>query len=165
MRSPKGWIRVFLVTVMMSVALWSAAMQAQQRKLGTIGPPPRRNPQRQTSAEGVPPLPLPATPLRRSEPKAEPAPPLFVGKRGTMTSRGLQQAWKAAVRRAGLPDELSIHSARHTLAVVLLRKTGNLRLVQKQLGHSSPTTTANMYADVSFADMQDAVDGLYDDKS
>ena len=65
------------------------------------------------------------------------------------------------MRRAGLPDELSIHSARHTLAVVLLRKTGNLRLVQKQLGHSSPTTTANMYADVSFADMQDAVDGLY----
>ena len=84
---------------------------------------------------------------------------------GPMTARGLQQAWKSAVRRAGLPDELSIHSARHTLAVVLLRKTGNLRLVQKQLGHSSPTTTANMYADVTFADMQDAVDGLYDEQS
>jgi hypothetical protein len=28
----------------------------------------------------MPPLPLPATPLRRSEPKAEPAPPLFLGK-------------------------------------------------------------------------------------
>jgi hypothetical protein len=51
-----------------------------QRQIGTIGPPPRKNPQRQTSAEAMPPLPLPATPLRRSEPKAEPAPPLFVAK-------------------------------------------------------------------------------------
>lgn len=51
-----------------------------QRRLGTIGPPPRKNPQRQTSAEGFPPLPLPVTPLRRSEPKAEPSPPLFCAK-------------------------------------------------------------------------------------
>ncbi|MCE9592533.1 MAG: DUF4159 domain-containing protein [Planctomycetes bacterium] len=51
-----------------------------QRKLGTLGPPPRQDPQRQTSAESLPPLPLPATPMRRSEPKAEPAPPLFMGK-------------------------------------------------------------------------------------
>ena len=50
------------------------------RKLGTCGPPPRKNPQRQTSAEGMPPLPLPAVPLRRSEPKAEPAPPLMIAK-------------------------------------------------------------------------------------
>ncbi len=50
------------------------------RQVGTIGPPPRKSPERQTSAEGMPPLPLPATPLRRSEPKAEPAPPLFLGK-------------------------------------------------------------------------------------
>jgi len=39
--------------------------KAAERKLGTCGPPPRKNPQRQTSAEGMPPLPLPAVPLRR----------------------------------------------------------------------------------------------------
>src|SRR3954470_23852981 len=50
------------------------------RKLGTCGPPPRKNPTRQTSAEGMPPLPLPAVPLRRSEPKAEQAPPLMIVK-------------------------------------------------------------------------------------
>jgi hypothetical protein len=50
------------------------------RRLGTCGPPPRKNPTRQTSAEGLPPLPLPAVPLRRSEPKAEPAPPLMIAK-------------------------------------------------------------------------------------
>lgn len=87
--------------------------------------------------------------------------PLFVGCRGPLTAQGLQRTWKAAVRRAGLPAELSIHSARHTLAVHLLRKTRNLRQVQKQLGHSSPATTANMYADVSFEDMQTGVTGLY----
>lgn len=54
--------------------------RAAGRLLGTIGPPPRQKPQRQTSAEGLPPLPLPAVPLRRSEPKAEPSAPLFVGK-------------------------------------------------------------------------------------
>jgi hypothetical protein len=59
--------------------LLPAAAQAA-RRLGTCGPPPRKSPERQASAEGMPPLPLPVTPLRRSEPKAEPAPPLMVAK-------------------------------------------------------------------------------------
>ena len=87
--------------------------------------------------------------------------PLFVGGRGPLTSRGLQQIWKAAVKRAGLPKELAIHSARHALAVHLLKKTSNLRQVQKQLGHASPGTTANMYADITFEDMQNGLNGLY----
>lgn len=66
-------ISFFLVTGMAFQCL-------AQRSVGTIGPPPRKSPQRQTSAEGVPPLPLPVTPLRRSEPKAEPSPPLFAAK-------------------------------------------------------------------------------------
>jgi hypothetical protein len=41
--------------------------------------PPRAKPQRRSAAEGLPPLPLPATPLRRSEKKREPAPPALVG--------------------------------------------------------------------------------------
>src|SRR5438874_631884 len=62
-------------------ALSPEEAQAQAgRKLGTCGPPPRKNPTRQTSAEGMPPLPLPAVPLRRSEPKAEPSPPLMIAK-------------------------------------------------------------------------------------
>ena len=70
--------------------------------------------------------------------------PLFVGKRGPLTAQGLQRLWKAAIKRTGLPTELSIHCARHTIAVHLLRKTGNLRQVQKQLGHASPATTASL---------------------
>ena len=86
---------------------------------------------------------------------------LFHGKQGPLTAQGLQQIWKAAIRRAGLPKELSIHCARHTMAVHLLRRTRNLRQVQKQLGHASPATTANMYADVTFEDMQAGLNGLY----
>ena len=86
---------------------------------------------------------------------------LFVGSRGPLTAQGLQRIWKRSVKLAGLPKELSIHSARHTIAVHLLKKTGNLRQVQKQLGHASPATTANMYADISFQDMQNGVTGLY----
>ncbi len=41
--------------------------------------PPQAKPHRRTAAEGVPPLPLPATPLRRSERKRQPAPPALVG--------------------------------------------------------------------------------------
>ena len=66
-----------IATVILGIA---ASALAEERKLGTIGPPPRKSPERQTAAEGMPPLPLPVVPLRRSEPKAEPEAPLFVGK-------------------------------------------------------------------------------------
>lgn len=57
-----------------------SAAEGVARQLGTCGPPPRKSPTRQTAAESMPPLPLPATPLRRSEPKAEPKAPLMVAK-------------------------------------------------------------------------------------
>ncbi len=41
--------------------------------------PPKAKPQRRNAGEGFPPLPLPATPLRRSERKREPSPPALVG--------------------------------------------------------------------------------------
>jgi hypothetical protein len=40
---------------------------------------PKARPERRNAGEGAPPLPLPATPLRRSEKKREPAPPALVG--------------------------------------------------------------------------------------
>src|SRR5207245_6251694 len=88
LRAP-GW-RLMLVGII-GVGLTTLAIgQAPAgRKLGTCGPPPQKNPQRQTSAEGMPPLPLPATPLRRSEPKAEPAPPLMIAK----LEYGFMQDW------------------------------------------------------------------------
>ena len=45
-----------------------------------LGAPPKASPRRISGGEGVPPLPLPATPLRRSERKRDPSPPKVIGK-------------------------------------------------------------------------------------
>ena len=47
--------------------------QKAGRKLGTCGPPPQKNPQRQTSAEGMPPLPLPAVARCIRNPRCRPS--------------------------------------------------------------------------------------------
>jgi hypothetical protein len=44
------------------------------------GPPPPAKPQSRTGGEAFPPLPLPVTPLRRTEKKRPPAPPALIGK-------------------------------------------------------------------------------------
>lgn len=83
-------------------------------------------------------------------------------KTGTIFGVGraaLQQRFHAAIEHAHLRKDLSIHSCRHSLAVKLLKKTGNLRMVQLQLGHSSPSTTS-IYADIAFEDRQQALDSL-----
>jgi site-specific recombinase XerC len=40
-----------------------------------------------------------------------------------------------------------MHSARHTAGQTVLDRTGNLKAVQKLLGHASITTTADIYTD------------------
>ncbi|HTU24968.1 MAG TPA: DUF4159 domain-containing protein [Pirellulales bacterium] len=66
--------------LVLALCLAGASAALAERPLGTIGPPQRKTPQRQTSAESLPPLPLPATPMRRSEPKAEPKGPMFISR-------------------------------------------------------------------------------------
>jgi hypothetical protein len=51
------------------------------------GPPPLAKPQHQTGGESFPPLPLPATPLRRSEKKRPPSPPALIGKAALGSTR------------------------------------------------------------------------------
>jgi hypothetical protein len=71
-------MRALAVAVTLAlVALLAAEVSAQSR---SCGPPPPAKPERQTAGESFPPLPLPATPLRRSEKKREPSPPALVGK-------------------------------------------------------------------------------------
>jgi integrase len=84
---------------------------------------------------------------------------IFQGKKGGLSRAGLQQIFHRAIEHAHLPKTLSIHSCRHSLAVRLLKSSGNLRMVQLQLGHSSPQTTA-IYADIAFDDRQAALDKL-----
>jgi len=78
----RRWPAWLMVAALAALLLMVGTLEAvaADRLLGTVGPPPKQSPQRQTAAEGMPPLPLPAVPLRRSEPKHEPSPPLFVAK-------------------------------------------------------------------------------------
>src|SRR5208282_97225 len=57
-------------------------VRAQDEGSGPVdcGPPPAAKPQNRTGGESFPPLPLPATPLRRTEKKRPPAPPSLAGK-------------------------------------------------------------------------------------
>ena len=86
---------------------------------------------------------------------------LFPSERGKKITRsGIQQVFKKWAKKAGIPAHYSIHSLRHTYATNLYKASGyNLRLVQKQLGHSSPSIT-QVYANVMNSDVEEALKNL-----
>ena len=88
---------------------------------------------------------------------------LLVSSHGkSYSTRALQYAFKVSIKESGLPSYFSIHACRHSYGTFLFRKTKNLRLVQKQLGHSSITTTT-VYADVLLDETLEGVNGLYEE--
>ena len=93
----------------------------------------------------------------------EPESPLIVSSNtgGHMTTRAIQKVFKRCAERARLFPTYSIHCLRHTYACFLLKASDwNLRLVQKQLGHSRISTT-QVYADVMMPDIQKALGRMY----
>lgn len=91
----------------------------------------------------------------------DPGDHLFISKRGApYTTRALQLMFKAACESAGLPAYYSIHALRHSWGTYLYAKTKNLRLVQKELRHRSPQTTA-VYADVTPEERSEAVNDVW----
>ncbi|PQP33140.1 site-specific integrase [Desulfobacteraceae bacterium SEEP-SAG10] len=50
-----------------------------------------------------------------------------------------------ALESAGLP-KIRFHDLRHTYASLLIEQGENIKYIQSQLGHSSPTVTLNIYA-------------------
>jgi integrase len=57
--------------------------------------------------------------------------------------------FKRALRRAGLPDNITFHEAtRHTCATLLLSKGAHMKLVQELLGHASISITMDTYSHV-----------------
>ncbi len=61
------------------VAASAPAVRGAEWQNPKANKPPRAKPHRRSAAESLPPLPLPATPLRRSERKRQPSPPALVG--------------------------------------------------------------------------------------
>ena len=87
---------------------------------------------------------------------------LFLSERkGKMGTRAAQKRFKIYLTKAGIDKDCGIHALRHTFAVLLYRASqNNLRMVQKQLGHSSISTT-QIYADVVAEDTEKAVDRMF----
>ena len=73
------------------------------------------------------------------------------GQRYPLTAAGLEEAFSTALKNAGVTN-FRFHDPRHTAATQLLRATGNLRLVQKLLGHAKIETTMK-YAHVTDDDL------------
>lgn len=82
---------------------------------------------------------------------------LFVSKKGgRITSRQVQNIIKQLREDSELDVEMTPHTLRHTFATRVYKKTGNLRIVQTLLGHSSIKTT-EIYTHVGREDLEQAV--------
>ena len=65
-----------LAALLMPAFVWAGEVRME----GSCGPPPPPKPAERASAETLPPLPLPATPMRRTEKKKPPEPPVIITK-------------------------------------------------------------------------------------
>jgi len=79
---------------------------------------------------------------------------------GQLSKRSFQKAFKRCLHKAGIDLDCGIHILRHTYATFLLKSGRNLKLVQKQLGHSSIKTT-EVYISLLRDDTEKALELLY----
>jgi len=90
-----------------------------------------------------------------------PTSPLFVSERGGKMHRSaVHRLWKAALKSAGLPLHHGVHATRHSYAVEVYRRTRDLRLTQRLLGHASPNTT-QVYASLLDDDVRRGVEAIW----
>lgn len=81
------------------------------------------------------------------------------GERYPITKFSLRKAFEKAKHEAGIVN-YRWHDGRHTAATRLLKATGNLKIVQRQLRHARFDTTAK-YAHVDIDDLALAMGNLY----
>ncbi len=77
-----------------------------------------------------------------------PEAPLFAGRNGPLQRRQIQLRFVRYRRVAGLPNHLTTHSLRHSIATHLLDAGASLELVQDHLGHRNIRSTA-IYARIT----------------
>lgn len=70
------------------------------------------------------------------------------------------QVWRPARARAGAPPELRPHDLRHFCASVLITGGSSPMVVARQLGHSSPRVTLDVYSHLFPTDLESVADRL-----
>ncbi len=78
------------------------------------------------------------------------------GERYPFSPNGWRKPWGKALAAAGIAD-YRFHDNRHTAATRLLRRTGNLKMAQRLLGHASIASTVR-YAHVTTEDLAQAME-------
>ena len=63
--------------------------------------------------------------------------------------------FEPALKKAGLP-KIRFHDLRHSFVSLLIEQSENIKYIQSQLGHSSPTVTWNVYAHLIKSTNQEA---------
>jgi integrase len=71
--------------------------------------------------------------------------------------RTISHCWFKLIHRCGL-DGIRLHDARHSHATLMLKNGTSPKVIQERLGHSSFSTTMNLYAHVSPGMQKQAVD-------
>ncbi|MFP5528399.1 tyrosine-type recombinase/integrase [Peptococcus simiae] len=62
---------------------------------------------------------------------------------------------KRLLKKAGLPEDITNHTLRHTFATRLVEQGTDISIVKELLGHEDISTTADYYIDIS-TDLLDA---------
>jgi site-specific recombinase XerC len=86
-----------------------------------------------------------------------------------MGGHGLHDWWYACLARAGIVSEGTtsgerMHKARHSAGQRVLDRTGNLKAVQKLLGHESIQTTGDIYTDWDIDQLAETLLEVIDDE-
>ncbi len=139
-----GWVKAGLAgSGLAASGLWnsgllesSPAWAAEEDMSGPVdcGPPPAAKPQHQTGGESFAPLPLPVTPLRRSEKKRPPTPPALIGKMAMGAPRWVTKDGKRVQVRDWMTDPADMN----TLLTWTNQKLGiNYRVTEADFEHFS----------------------------
>ena len=70
-------------------------------------------------------------------------------------SNMVKRYYRKGLRTAGIP-QIRFHDLRHSYASLLLQQGENIKYIQTQLGHSSPTVTLNVYSHLMKGENQEA---------
>ena len=76
------------------------------------------------------------------------------------SSRFGMRYFKPAVRAAGLPDGLRYYDLRHTAATLMIATGANIKVVQRQMGHTTASMTLDVYGHLLPEDLDAVVERL-----